>query len=627
MSFEFREYAASQIVAQAEVMHDVMETKSDPAYAVSFNMYSPDRPIWTPKDYHGFVREGYKRNGTVYQCINKIAGTAAGIKWKLYTDKTMKREITSHPLLDRWQCPNPKQATGEFVESVFGFWHMSGNSYVWANRPGKNAPPDELWPLRPDRMKIIPGKTDVSAYIYGYGTPGEVAYDPEEIFHLKFPAYDDDWYGLSPIETASNLIDQQNEGNSWNTALMQNSGKPASLFIAKGFLTDVQRNQLHVELSRKYSGKRNAGMPLIMEGDLSYQNMSMAPYELDWLDSRKLNTREIASIFDVAPELVGDPEGKTYANVKEARIALLTLNVLPKLDKFRDKINAWFVPMFGDPKALYFTYDPLDIEALQELYNEQQTSIADRADKQYMNGEITLNEYREKVGLVPLLGGDCLRFGGVLVPVDKLGAYAIQSLQAPAAPPVAQPENILDNPTPGSKPNANTANTNTSTTPTPNDKQPAAGTGKQPAPGDTSKQPANAANNTANSSDTGKTPAKSEDRRSEAKDNQDGVYQPDDLQQRLAAYKAQGVTQLKWLIGSNACQVCSQNDGITVKLGMPFPSGHILPVAHPNCECETQPVLQPKKALDDAIDEQLTRLEKKRHRKNSYQEFMEAICQ
>lgn len=622
MDFTFMEYAATStsLVPATPQEAEAIEIKADPAYAVSFNMYSPDRPIWTPKDYHSFVREGYKRNGTVYQCINKIAGTAAGIKWKLYTDRTMKREITSHPLLDRWACPNPKQATGEFVESVFGFWHMSGNSYVWANRPGKNKPPEELWPLRPDRMKIIPGRTDVSQYIYGYGTPGEVAYDPEEIFHLKFPAYDDDWYGLSPIETASNLIDQQNEGNSWNTALMQNSGKPASLFIAKGFLTDVQRNQLHVELSRKYSGKRNAGMPLIMEGDLSYQNMSMAPYELDWLDSRKLNTREIASIFDVAPELVGDPEGKTYANVKEARIALLTLNVLPKLDKFRDKINAWFVPMFGDPKQLYFTYDPLDIEALQELYNEQQTSIADRADKQYMNGEITLNEYREKVGLVPLSGGDVLRYGAVLVPAAQLGAYAIQSLQAPAAPPVAQPENILDAGKEPTNTNANN-NTNTSNTSPANDKQPGAGPGKQPAPGDNGKQPANAPANATNGADTGKTPAKV--RSSKAKDADTGVYQPDDLQPRLAEYKAQGVTQLKWLVGSNACQVCSQNDGITVKLGQPFPSGHILPVAHPNCECETQPVPEPKKVLEHDIDQQIVRLEKKRH-KSAIREFMEA---
>src|SRR5258708_7025784 len=113
------------------------------------------------------------------------------------------------------------------------------------------------------------------------------------MLHMKFPAFDDDVYGLSPIEIASYAADQNNEAAGWNTSLMQNAGRPASAFFAKSFLTPEQRNQVKEELRRKFQGKRNAGMPLVLEADMTWQNVSMSPLELDWLKSRQANKNEI----------------------------------------------------------------------------------------------------------------------------------------------------------------------------------------------------------------------------------------------------------------------------------------------------------------------------------------------
>ncbi len=72
---------------------------------IGIQQWNLGQPIGMPRNYAGFAKDGYRKNGTVYNCINKIAGTASGIKWKLYTDSTMKKEITSHPLLDLWKRP------------------------------------------------------------------------------------------------------------------------------------------------------------------------------------------------------------------------------------------------------------------------------------------------------------------------------------------------------------------------------------------------------------------------------------------------------------------------------------------------------------------------------------------
>jgi HK97 family phage portal protein len=513
------------------------QTKNDPSYAVATQFFSPGQPVWSDKSYQAFTREGYRRNGTVYNCINKISGVASGIKWKLYTDETMSREIKTHALLDLWKKPNPKHASGAFIEQIFGFWHIAGNSYIYANCINPNEPPVELWTLRPDRTKIVIGEKDIDGYIYGYGTSVAQDFDVNEVLHLKFPAYDNDFYGLSPIEVASNLIDQQNEGNAWNTALMQNAGKPASVFFAKGYLTTEQRSQMKEELRRRYSGKRNSGMPLLLEGDMTWQQMSMSPYELDWLESRELNTRDIASIFDIAPELVGDSAGKTFANAKEAKLSLYTDNVLPKMDRFRDHINMWLVPMYKDLKQMgaYYTYDTADIEVLQELYQAKRQAQIDQINILWESGLLMQSDAQKQLALPVNKNGKVYRLGGILVRQEDFDKYAEQSLTMPAAPPPAVPEPL----------NLPPAQIVDSVPP------------KKPTPGKPQQQEDQA--------------GKSRYRKS----SQDANYKT-------------------WKCAPDACDFCMENDGVMVGIDDTFPNGCSTPDdCHKYCCCQAHTLYIP----------------------------------
>lgn len=425
----------------------------DPNFRGSMEFYTPHQPVFTPKNYETFVREGYRKTPTLFACINKISSSAGGIKWKLYTDKSEEKEIKEHASLDLWSNPNPRlKGHGALVETIFGYWHMSGNSYLWSFRDkGGKGQPLALWPMRPDRMKAVVGNGDIENYVYGYGTRNPQILELPDVMHLKFPAYDDDVYGLSPIEIASYYAQQNNEAMSWNTALMQNMGRPSSVFMAQNYLTTEQRNQIRQELKRRFSSKINAGMPLILEADMKWQNMSLSPLELDWLKSREQNTRDMAAIFDVAPELIGDSAGKTFANVAEARQALYIENVLPKMDRLRDYLNSWYLPMWDDlPDTAYMTYDVYDIEALASIFQAEKKQELSSALEQWNNGGIMLNEYREVIGREPVDAGNCFKFGQVLVSEESLEKYADQSLQAPANPPMPLPEPLnVPAPVPG----------------------------------------------------------------------------------------------------------------------------------------------------------------------------------
>ena len=99
----------------------------------------------------------------------------------------------------------------------------------------------------------------------------------------------DDYYGLSPIQSAATDIDQHNLANKHNVNLLQNGARPSGAVIFKPKdttgaqiqLSDLQRNQLMNDLTQRFSGTGNAGKPMLLEGDFDWKEMGLAPKDMD----------------------------------------------------------------------------------------------------------------------------------------------------------------------------------------------------------------------------------------------------------------------------------------------------------------------------------------------------------
>ncbi len=76
-------------------------------------------------------------------------------------------------------------------------------------------------------------------------------------------------------------------------------------------------------------GAANAGRPLLLEGGLKWQAMSLTPADMDFVALKEGAARDIALAFGVPPVLVGLPGDATYANAREAGRALYRQTVLP----------------------------------------------------------------------------------------------------------------------------------------------------------------------------------------------------------------------------------------------------------------------------------------------------------
>ncbi|MDX2027689.1 MAG: phage portal protein [Alphaproteobacteria bacterium] len=364
------------------------------------------KPKWTPRRYENLAEEGFRKNVIAYRCVMQIATAASAVPWLLYDDQGA--EMDTHPLLDLLQHPNPLQDGVSFLESVFAHLEIAGNVYIEAVKPRDDQRPVELYVLRPDRMKIIPGPAGLPQG-YQYSVNGQMttwSADPvsgaSNILHLKRFHPLDDWYGMAPMESALLSIDQHNAAGAWNQALLNQGARPSGALVyapkdGPPTLTDDQVRRLREELGQLYQGDRNAGRPLILEGGLDWREMSLSPKDMDWLGGRNVAARDIAQAFGVPAQLIGIPESQTYANMAEARLAFYEETVLPLLTRVIAGFDHWLTPMFDD--TLRLDYDPDAISALA-VRREMQWSKLQAADF------LTVNEKRAAAGYEPIEGGD-----------------------------------------------------------------------------------------------------------------------------------------------------------------------------------------------------------------------------
>jgi len=345
------------------------EAKASRAHsAIAF--YFDGRAVWTPRDYAALAREGFQKNAIVHRAVRLVAEAAASLPLVLKQDA---RELSAHPLLALLARPNPREGGQRFLESVYGHLMVSGNAYVEA--VGIDGIPSELYALRPDRMRVVPGSDGwPAAYEYSVGTEnvrfalaqGEVV---APILHLTLFHPADDHYGLSPMEAAATALDIHNAAGAWNKALLDNAARPSGALVVGGStLTDTQFERLKSELEANYQGAANAGRPLLLEGGLDWKPLSLSPKDMDFVEAKAAAAREIALAFGVPPLLLGLPGDNTHANYAEANRAFYRQTVIPLVKRTMEAFAQWLSPGFGEAVQL----EP-DLDAVEALADERES--------------------------------------------------------------------------------------------------------------------------------------------------------------------------------------------------------------------------------------------------------------
>lgn len=288
-----------------------------------------------PRGYEAQVRDACLGNPVAQRAVRLVAesvawapvyapgGTAAGAK---------AAALATPPLLD----------------SAAAHLLLHGNAFVQIVA-GADGAPAELFALRPERVTIeADGGGWPAAYVYRAGEvktrlAARDALGRPALVHVRSMHPLDDHYGLGCLGAAAGAVAIHNAATRWNKALLDNAARPCgALTLGDGEepLDSGQYERLSAELERFYAGAANAGRPLLLEGGLRWQAMSLAPTDMDFVALKAAAARDIALAFGVPPMLLGLPGDSTYANYREANRALWRLTVLPLADRLLGALAA-----------------------------------------------------------------------------------------------------------------------------------------------------------------------------------------------------------------------------------------------------------------------------------------------
>jgi HK97 family phage portal protein len=277
---------------------------------------------------------------------------------------------------------------------------LHGNCYLQIVVDAEGTPA-ELFALRPERVKVEPGPGGwPAAYLYkagetktrvaardGLGRPGLV--------HVRAGHPLDDHYGLGSLGAAAGAVAIHNAATRWSKALLDNAARPSGALVYDpgdgAMLSDDQYDRLKAELASELQGAANAGRPLLLDGGMRWEAMSLSPADMDFVGLKAAAAREIALGFGVPPMLLGLPGDSTYANYREANRALWRLTVLPLGEKIAGSVSAALAAWWPGLKL------KLDVDQVTALAEDRERLWAQVSAADFLSRD----EKREMLGFAP----------------------------------------------------------------------------------------------------------------------------------------------------------------------------------------------------------------------------------
>lgn len=251
---------------------------------------------------------------------------------------------------------------------------LNGNAYVQLLADADERPA-ELVLLRPERVSVVCDERGwTTGYLYraranSSRIGAEDALGRMQVAHIRALSPRDDHYGMGCMDAAIAAASVHNRASKWNKGLLDNAARPSGALSYEpadgAALSSEQFDRLKDELDREFSGTRNAGRPLLLEGGLKWQALSLTPADMDFVALKEGAARDIALAFGVPPVLVGLPGDATYANAREAGRALYRQTILPMAARVLAELSAMLSDWMGPVRLA------VDTDQISELADDR----------------------------------------------------------------------------------------------------------------------------------------------------------------------------------------------------------------------------------------------------------------
>jgi HK97 family phage portal protein len=289
-------------------------------------------------------------------CVKLIGGAIASLPMHVYRrspDGDLTREVNSELwwILNEQFCPRWSASAG--WSFMVGSLLLHGDAFAEILRK-PTGQISGIVPIHPSRVRVI-ATPDGVRLIYEV-QPDPTIESPDQSVASKRVLDQDDMLhvpgfgfnglrGLSALRyslanSGSLAINAQN----FSARFLENMARPDYALRTDQQLSPEAFERLRGSIEETHRGPMNAGKPMILEGGLQIQALTMPMEEMQLLETRKFQVEEIARAFGVQPFMIGHTE-KTSSwgtGVEAMGAGFVRYTLRDHLNTFQNEINRKF---------------------------------------------------------------------------------------------------------------------------------------------------------------------------------------------------------------------------------------------------------------------------------------------
>jgi HK97 family phage portal protein len=277
---------------------------------------------------------------TAFACIMVISSDLSSLKRAIYQklpDGSV-REAPEHPL---WKliCENPSPTMtgvtyrGAELVSVLGW----GNAYTLVRRDrGNRAASLQILPASKTAPVMIEGKLMYATTATVDGVPAYA--EPKDILHpMGFSL--NGVVGLSPVQQCKNAFGLALAAERFGAQFFGNGARSTGVLTHPDLLDVEARANLTRSLAEMVTGN-NALRPILLEEGMKWEQVSIAPNDAQFIETRKFQRSEICSLYRVPLHLIQDLDRSTNNNIEHQSLDYIRYTLRPWAVRIEEEINS-----------------------------------------------------------------------------------------------------------------------------------------------------------------------------------------------------------------------------------------------------------------------------------------------
>lgn len=347
-----------------------------------------------------------ENNETIFSVISRLSTTFASLPIEILSESD---DYQADPLLKILAIkPNPTISTFDFWSRLETDRNVYGNAFALIE-PDEFGQPAALWNIPAEW--VSPGLDENNNLWYEVRPTiksiaplsGPIWVSAFNMLHFKHVARSSKLWGVSPLETLTGVISQDNNFRDFNASELKK--RDGLIVNMEGNFSDEERDAI-VDSVRALA----RGGVMFNEQGLTISNVERKLAQTDIEKNDEITSRRIANAFNVPLNFLNISDGGSYKSNEQLMLQFIQMNLGPTVSQYESELNAKLIPVSDSLKGRRITFD------MNKLARGDTATRAAYYNVMIRNGLMTTQTAQKLEGL-PIStqpGSDLLRTSGDL---------------------------------------------------------------------------------------------------------------------------------------------------------------------------------------------------------------------